>query len=672
MSLKSFIEAAQNNSKYLDGNLSIEFGFLPKEEPSPTNNDNLKEWEELSERIPELYFKDQSQEEIENLTPLDIDKIKGQDITRAVSVMSLLASAYWRHGTKNKFSIRNTIEYGELPKVLEEPWIELSKKLNREKAPYQSSYDLFMNNYKLKPDLDYNVENIKIENLEVLNKSFGNEPERIFYMSFVEIHAALTPVVKCLCEIENAIKSETLSINEKFDEVSLYLNKISSAIKQANRALVKISPVKRSRTFCDPIQWAKTVGVFALPPANYTQGGTSGTSTPMVHVLDAICGRKSYDSYYGEYVSKEGEPLLPLVIKEFTKLVYKLDVKSWIENQEAKNDEYANLIDSFNNLIDTYTGANGFLDKHTAKVFNYLGVATFVGRNESTSGHQRYITKETWKKVSDELKIAQFERKKLFDEEIQLNSKLELNIEESENDISSFELIKHYKTNDALIAINSNVFEVTSYLELHPGGKSIIQPYLGHNATQEFNMVSGHSTNMAQKLLSKYWVGKLTEERNYPEFQGYEKLLKAFTRTYNIIDLQLSNEIKELKSATLNLTQIKNQFISDLLQNLRSLLEDKGFSIRFNNSSWKEFMDYMSQTELESFENSELEELHKNLNQLLKFGQSLLEGSIDFIVDFIESKNSITIDELEIFIQKEFNYYEEKLNESFSENFNAV
>lgn len=672
MLLKSFIKEAESNTKYLDGNLSIEFGFLPKEEPSQTNNQALKELEDLCGRIPDLYFKDQSQKEIENLRPIDTEKINGKDINRAVSVMSLLASAYWRHGTKNKFSIRNTIEYGELPKVLEEPWIELSKRLQREKVPYQSSYDLFMNNYKLNPNLEYNVENIKIENLEVLNKSFGNEPERIFYMSFVEIHAALTPVVECLCEIENSIKSVGLSINEKFEKVSDHLNKISSAIKKANRALVKISPVKRSKTFCDPIQWAKTVGVFALPPANYTQGGTSGTSTPMVHVLDAICGRKSYESYYGEYVSKEGEPLLPLVIKEFTKLVYKLDIKGWIEEQDIKNDEYSKLVESFNNLIDTYTGANGFLDKHTAKVFNYLGVATFVGRNESTSGHQRYITKETWKKVSDDLKIAQFERKKLFDEEVKLNSELKIDKEDTENTISAFDLIKHYKANDAFIAIDSNVFEITHYLEHHPGGKSIIQPYLGQDASQEFNMVAGHSTNLAHKLLSKYWIGKLTKELDHPDFYHYEKVLKAFTRTYNIIDLQLNNEFENLKSATLNLTQIKNQFLSDLLQNLISLLAEKEITIQFNQNSWSEFMEFIRQTELDAFEDSELESLFENLKQLLLFSQRLLENSIDNLIELIKANNTEDIEDLISSMQQEFVFYEERLNEALSGNLNEV
>ena len=88
--------------------------------------------------------------------------------------------------------------------------------------------------------------------------------------------------------------------------------------------------LSRQETYCDPILWAKTVAIFAVPPSTYVQGGTSGTSTPFLFMMDALLSRDQYGTYYGKYVRDEASRLLPPIHREFTRHVRKLPLKGYI------------------------------------------------------------------------------------------------------------------------------------------------------------------------------------------------------------------------------------------------------------------------------------------------------------------------------------------------------
>ena len=49
------------------------------------------------------------------------------------------------------------------------------------------------------------------------------------------------------------------------------------------------------------------------------------------------------------------------------------------------------------------------------------------------------------------------------------------------------EVSKHNKPNDCWTIIDNNVYDITKFLELHPGGKNVMINYLGKDATQVFN-----------------------------------------------------------------------------------------------------------------------------------------------------------------------------------------
>lgn len=73
---------------------------------------------------------------------------------------------------------------------------------------------------------------------------------------------------------------------------------------------------------------------------------------------------------------------------------------------------------------------------------------------------------------------------------------------------------KHNTKSDCWIAINKKVYNITDYLDQHPGGASIIVGCSGKDATKEYNQV-GHSHN-ANKILAKYEIGQLAKQVENP------------------------------------------------------------------------------------------------------------------------------------------------------------
>jgi cytochrome b involved in lipid metabolism len=77
--------------------------------------------------------------------------------------------------------------------------------------------------------------------------------------------------------------------------------------------------------------------------------------------------------------------------------------------------------------------------------------------------------------------------------------------------INLSELSKHNKSNDCWVAIRGNVYDVSSYLDEHPGGADLILNYCGEDATSAYNNKGGegrHSAN-ADSILNTYLLGNL-------------------------------------------------------------------------------------------------------------------------------------------------------------------
>lgn len=75
--------------------------------------------------------------------------------------------------------------------------------------------------------------------------------------------------------------------------------------------------------------------------------------------------------------------------------------------------------------------------------------------------------------------------------------------------ITKEELKKHKDGKSCWIAIHDKVYDVTRFLEEHPGGEEVLLEQAGSYATEAFEDV-GHSTD-ARELLQKYEIGELAE-----------------------------------------------------------------------------------------------------------------------------------------------------------------
>lgn len=74
------------------------------------------------------------------------------------------------------------------------------------------------------------------------------------------------------------------------------------------------------------------------------------------------------------------------------------------------------------------------------------------------------------------------------------------------------EVAQHSSIQDCLLIIHGNVYDITSFLDQHPGGVDVILPYCGKDATQAFETKDrsrGTHSLKARTLLDQYKVGIL-------------------------------------------------------------------------------------------------------------------------------------------------------------------
>lgn len=82
--------------------------------------------------------------------------------------------------------------------------------------------------------------------------------------------------------------------------------------------------------------------------------------------------------------------------------------------------------------------------------------------------------------------------------------------EEKTKIISLDEIAKHTDKESTWVLIHNKVYDVTKFLEEHPGGEEVLLEQAGKDATEAFEDV-GHSTD-ARELMKQYNIGELNEE----------------------------------------------------------------------------------------------------------------------------------------------------------------
>jgi cytochrome b involved in lipid metabolism len=77
---------------------------------------------------------------------------------------------------------------------------------------------------------------------------------------------------------------------------------------------------------------------------------------------------------------------------------------------------------------------------------------------------------------------------------------------------TSSDVAAHNKPSSCWLIIHGNVYDVTNFLDIHPGGADVIIPYCGKDATQPFETQDrsrGTHSQSARDLLAQYQIGVL-------------------------------------------------------------------------------------------------------------------------------------------------------------------
>jgi sulfite reductase (NADPH) flavoprotein alpha-component len=324
--------------------------------------------------------------------PADGQNLPDEFLCRASALLSMFAHAYVRGAMDPPLALAESIR---------QPWEEVTRRLRRPE-PFLSYIDLIVYNWRLRdPTLD---DRMRVENMDLLIPTVGNQEERIFHLTQVEILAQCAPVVGAVVRAQEAVTRGDVASLEK--ELQVILERFQHV---AEVSFQKISPNPRSATFVDPVVWAKTVAPFAVPIKAGVQG-PSGTSSPIFHLMDAFLGRPAYDSLLGTEAIHIRN-WYPEHWRQFIDAVGEVSVRDFVAGRGDRI-----LEGLFQTLVDGYAGDKGFLGVHRLKVYGYLETAFKMGRSVTIGGFQGLFRDREWNRVDSELDVTRNERYLQFEQ----------------------------------------------------------------------------------------------------------------------------------------------------------------------------------------------------------------------------------------------------------------
>jgi len=370
-----------------DGFLSTAYGFLPVEPPLLALPASHRVWDEMVDRLPELYRRLTMRQVFDQMPLLEAtaDALPDRYLLRASTMLGVFAHAY-------QYVV--TDPPAALPAAILEPWKEVSRRLGKP-LPYVSYIDLFFYNWKLRDPAGPR----RLDNMELLVPAWNNQAEHIFYLVTTEFAMQLTPVFNAMLQAQEAVVREDRSALEA--ALLLILDQLHY-VTQVIYPQIDANP--SSHTHLDQVLWAKTVGMSGVP---IFEGAPSpaGTAQPQIHALDAFFERKSYHSLVGQQsVYLRGH--FPRHWQELVEALHTVSVRQFVERSQNTS-----LQGLYNAALDAYIGDKGWMGLHRIKAYGFLEVAFKVGRAVTTGARFTGLFKDkTWEKIDGELAEVRDER----------------------------------------------------------------------------------------------------------------------------------------------------------------------------------------------------------------------------------------------------------------------
>uniref|UniRef100_A0AC34FAC2 Cytochrome b5 heme-binding domain-containing protein n=1 Tax=Panagrolaimus sp. ES5 TaxID=591445 RepID=A0AC34FAC2_9BILA len=94
---------------------------------------------------------------------------------------------------------------------------------------------------------------------------------------------------------------------------------------------------------------------------------------------------------------------------------------------------------------------------------------------------------------------------------------------------SRAEVLKHCSNRDCWIIIGNKVYDVTKFLDEHPGGCEVLLEKAGDDRTESFEDV-GHSTD-AREMSKDYYIGDIIDEEKQTYTYDKKPIAPTTTKT---------------------------------------------------------------------------------------------------------------------------------------------
>ena len=370
------------------GFVSAEQGFLPSTPPLQSLPDYFHTWDSIVAELPYLFRRLEVRRALDALPHLAVDSSHLPDyyLLRASALVSILMHSYVRVEASAPPS---------LPSHLMQAWEIISQRLERS-APFLSYIDLILYNWKLRDP--YLSNPMQVENLDLLFPTVGNEAERIFYLTQVEISAASAPLLLSVIRAQEAV------VRDDAPALEAELLRMLAVFQYVSEVVVhKIDPNPHSRTYVDQVVWAKTVAPFAVPVIP-NRAGPSGTAAPIFHYMDAFLGRPAYNSVLGHETTKLMEQS-PRHWRALIEATGKVSVRDYLAHSGNQS-----LQGLFDRVLEAYAGDKGYLGVHRLKAYGFLEIAFKAGRSLTIGGFKGLFRDKTWDQIDHELGSTRDER----------------------------------------------------------------------------------------------------------------------------------------------------------------------------------------------------------------------------------------------------------------------
>src|SRR5262249_15914376 len=151
----------------------------------------------------------------------------------------------------------------------------------------------------------------------------GNEEERIFYLTQVEIHAAFTPALQAVIRAQEAVRNDDPDALEH--ELRLMITTFFSI---SELVLQQIDPNPYTKTYDAQVIWPKPVAPFAVPWGP-TRPGLRGPPSRFFHLMDAFLSPPRYDAGLGHEAKKLAD-LSPRHWRDFIAAVRQISIRDYI------------------------------------------------------------------------------------------------------------------------------------------------------------------------------------------------------------------------------------------------------------------------------------------------------------------------------------------------------